>query len=93
MSTVNREIAVQPLNEPACPACGGPNGCAVAASGRFEVDCWCKTATFSAELLARVPDHRKNKACICRACAQAVSGPRTDPDNPAGAADVEMTGS
>jgi uncharacterized cupin superfamily protein len=35
--------------------CGGPNGCVPAATGRFDVPCWCASATFSERLLARVP--------------------------------------
>ena len=59
-----------PLREPQCPICGGPNGCVPAAAGSFEVNCWCKQATFNADLVARVPLDLQRKACICRRCAE-----------------------
>jgi len=59
----------EPLARAACPLCGGPNGCAVAAAGRFDVACWCRDVCFSAELLARVPPVHRGSACICRRCA------------------------
>lgn len=52
-----------------CPLCGGPNACAPAESGKLDTPCWCRNVTFSADLLAQVPDQLKNKACICAACA------------------------
>lgn len=61
--------AAVPLPELHCPLCGGPNGCVPAACGSFEVNCWCKSVAFSAELLARVPEAARHKACICRGCA------------------------
>ncbi|MDO6720417.1 cysteine-rich CWC family protein [Psychrosphaera sp. 1_MG-2023] len=34
-------------------------------------DCWCTSPdiTFTKELLNKVPDDLKDKACICKACA------------------------
>ena len=61
--------SARPLPEHQCPLCGGPNGCMPAAMGSFEGACWCKELRFSPELLARVPEGLRNKACICRACA------------------------
>jgi len=57
----------------ACPLCGGPNDCAAALSGRLDVPCWCRSTTFSAELLARVPPDARGKACVCARCADAAS--------------------
>ncbi|MDE2593851.1 MAG: cysteine-rich CWC family protein [Burkholderiales bacterium] len=54
-----------------CPLCGGPNGCEPARLGRQDVPCWCTTASFSPELLARVPADLKGRACICAKCAAA----------------------
>lgn len=65
-----------PRPEPNCPLCGGPNGCAAVAAGRLDVPCWCQTATFSADLLARVPSERQGLACICARCAAAESAGR-----------------
>jgi len=60
-----------PLPAPQCPLCGGPNGCAAVATGRFDVPCWCSEQSFPPALLARLPPDARGKACICRACAQA----------------------
>ncbi len=60
----------QPLIAPTCPVCGGPNGCSVAVTGTFDASCWCRDVTFSADLLARVPEAARDKACICRRCAE-----------------------
>lgn len=68
--------AASPLAAPACPLCGQPNACAPARTGAFSQPCWCESVDFSAELLARVPDGLRNKACICRACA--AGAPQAD---------------
>jgi len=52
-----------------CPLCGGPNGCAPAASGSFDTPCWCTTTPINPAALARIPDALRNQACICRNCA------------------------
>ncbi|MGV0960297.1 MAG: cysteine-rich CWC family protein [Limnohabitans sp.] len=55
-----------------CPLCGKPNGCAMAsAEGVTRTQpCWCVRENFSAQLLQRVPEPAKNRACICQACVQ-----------------------
>jgi hypothetical protein len=73
--TADRSAAAAPRFT--CPLCGGANGCAAAASGRLDTPCWCSDATFSAELLARVPQHERGAACVCAACA-AASTPLLD---------------
>ena len=52
-----------------CPLCGGSNNCAPASSGGFEDACWCETASFGTELLARLPLACRGVSCICAACA------------------------
>lgn len=52
-----------------CPLCGGPNACAPARCGRYDVACWCTSARFPPELLARVPEAQRGLACICAGCA------------------------
>ncbi|MFN4898953.1 MAG: cysteine-rich CWC family protein [Burkholderiales bacterium] len=55
-----------------CPICGESNQCAqeiAKATGTPPERCWCMTATFSPEVLDRVPVEAKNKACICSKCA------------------------
>ncbi|MEO8310453.1 MAG: cysteine-rich CWC family protein [Caldimonas sp.] len=56
-----------------CPLCGGANACAPAQSGRFDVACWCTTASFDAGLLARVPEALRGVSCICSACATSAA--------------------
>lgn len=60
---------MEPLPNHACPLCGAPNRCAVAAEGSFAVDCWCASVRISAQALARVPEPLRGKACLCAACA------------------------
>lgn len=67
-----------------CPLCGGPNGCAMAphAPAATAGACWCMAASFSPELLARVPPGARRKACICARCAAAADP--AGPTAPAG---------
>ena len=64
-----------PLPDPArCPLCGGANACAMERqrqTGQPQPPCWCTQVDFGADLLARIPDEARRKACICRACADA----------------------
>lgn len=59
-----------------CPLCGGANGCAPARSGRFDEACWCRAATFGAELLARIPEPQRGVSCICAACVASADRSR-----------------
>ncbi len=55
-----------------CPLCGQSNQCAMEvekATGQKQPPCWCTQATFSADLLARIPDELRNQSCVCAACA------------------------
>ncbi|MEO8038869.1 MAG: cysteine-rich CWC family protein [Betaproteobacteria bacterium] len=74
---MNTAPAGRPASEPVCPLCGRPNRCAPAQSGTFQTPCWCREATFSAGLLARVPQRQRNIACICRACLEAATATTT----------------
>lgn len=61
-----------PLDAAACPLCGQGNQCAMEAqrvSGVKQPPCWCTQATFSAELLARIPAPARGTACVCAVCA------------------------
>jgi len=58
-----------------CPLCGQANECAMEverATGVKQPPCWCMSVDFTAELLAKVPQDAKNRACICPACARPV---------------------
>jgi len=62
-------VAIDPS---ACPLCGQANQCVMErerASGVKQPPCWCTQASFSAELLARVPQTARHQACICATCA------------------------
>ena len=65
-----------PLPSPSvCPLCGQPNQCALEierTTGKKQAACWCTQASFSADLLSRVPTKARDRACICARCA---SGP------------------
>ena len=61
--------STRPIPAVTCPLCGGANECAAASSGSFDTPCWCRAATFSAELVVRVPEPQRGLACICRHCA------------------------
>ncbi|MES2089927.1 MAG: cysteine-rich CWC family protein [Pseudomonadota bacterium] len=57
------------LQNHTCPICGGPNACAPAVSGDLSTPCWCRQATFNADLLAQVPQELRRVSCICAKCA------------------------
>lgn len=64
-----------------CPLCGGPNDCQLASTAAFKGQCWCARVEIPKELLARVPEDRRNLSCICPRCVAAfhreqVLGPR-----------------
>ena len=67
-------MSAVPLSQPdLCPLCGQPNQCAMEierATGVRQPPCWCMEVDFTAELLAKVPQDAKNRACICAACAR-----------------------
>lgn len=70
---------MQPPSAPdaaACPLCGQANQCAMdaeRATGVKQPPCWCTQATFTAELLARIPAPARGKACVCEACAKGAT--------------------
>ena len=71
--------ATSPVDPLLCPLCQQANQCAMEvarATGQPQPPCWCSQATFSAKLLARIPEHARGTACICVACAQG-DAPRT----------------
>ena len=58
------------LNPAACPLCGGPNGCLLCASVAGKEPCWCVGVKMPDELLTRVPENFRHRACVCRACVE-----------------------
>jgi len=60
------------LDPTVCPLCGQFNQCAGQVerlTGIKQPPCWCNTASFAAELLARIPEPARRKACVCATCA------------------------
>ena len=62
-----------------CPLCGGLNQCTPAQTGRFDGDCWCRTARIAPEVLARIPAEQRLPTCLCPACAAGVTPRDTHP--------------
>jgi prepilin-type N-terminal cleavage/methylation domain-containing protein/prepilin-type processing-associated H-X9-DG protein len=59
------------INPSLCPLCGGANGCQLCAPAAGNGQpCWCLAVEMPAELLARVPENARNRACICRGCVE-----------------------
>lgn len=61
------------VDQTKCPLCGDENNCATEiakATGQPEQPCWCRNETFSAELLATIPEPAQGKACVCVNCCQ-----------------------
>ena len=56
------------INSSLCPLCGGPNGCQMCAPGEGKAPCWCVSVEMPEDLLARVPEEFRNRACICQNC-------------------------
>jgi hypothetical protein len=57
-----------------CPLCGKDNQCALA-RGCANTPCWCADVVISDEVLRRIPESARGKACLCRECATGVSHP------------------
>lgn len=62
-----------PVDPNLCPLCRQSNQCAgevERTTGVKQPPCWCNDVKFEAELLSRIPEHARRKACICAACNQ-----------------------
>jgi hypothetical protein len=57
-----------------CPLCGKPNECSQAGCPGASADCWCLSVVIPAEVLAKVPEDKVGKVCICRRCAEGGAG-------------------
>jgi prepilin-type N-terminal cleavage/methylation domain-containing protein len=58
------------FNPAECPLCGGANDCLLCSPVVYKGQCWCAHEEIPAELLARVPENLRNRACICPACVE-----------------------
>ena len=61
-----------------CPLCGKGNDCQRCASDTYKGPCWCFKVDMPAELVARVPEDLRGKACICRECVMDFHRQETD---------------
>jgi prepilin-type N-terminal cleavage/methylation domain-containing protein/prepilin-type processing-associated H-X9-DG protein len=53
-----------------CPLCGEANECQLCSPAAYKGSCWCARVEIPCELLARVPDNFRNRACVCRNCVE-----------------------
>ncbi|HEY9101819.1 cysteine-rich CWC family protein [Chitinimonas sp.] len=60
---------MQPKPALRCPLCGGPNDCAPAACGSFDLPCWCREARIDPAVPARIPPAQRGQTCVCPRCA------------------------
>ena len=58
------------FNPSACPLCGAANACQLCSPAAHKGPCWCARVEISSELLARVPENFRNRACICQSCVE-----------------------
>lgn len=63
-TSFHRIIAEQGI----CPICGKRNNCQ-----RNEEECWCYNMEIPKYILELVPEDKKGKACICKACIEKYS--------------------
>jgi len=57
------------VQESQCVLCGNSNNC----MANCQKTCWCMTVDIPETVLAKVPDDKKNKACICLSCIEQLS--------------------
>lgn len=55
------------LNLQVCPLCKKENECGMA--NGLE-SCWCFNVIIAENILEKIPEEAKNRACICRQCAE-----------------------
>lgn len=60
----------QQFNPDQCPLCGQANDCLLCAPIAYKGQCWCSHEEIPAELLERVPEAFRNRACVCRSCLE-----------------------
>jgi hypothetical protein len=68
--TPNHLSSSQFFNPAQCPLCSAPNQCLLGSAVAFKGRCWCAQEEIPDELLARVPENFRNRACVCRACVE-----------------------
>lgn len=64
------------IDETKCPLCGEDNNCMnLKIRCDLKSDCWCASEdmSFPSELIEKVPEDAKLKACICQSCVKAFN--------------------
>jgi prepilin-type N-terminal cleavage/methylation domain-containing protein/prepilin-type processing-associated H-X9-DG protein len=61
------------FNPAQCPLCGAANNCQLCSPAAYKGQCWCAHEEIPSELLARVPENLRNRACICKNCAESFA--------------------
>ena len=56
------------FNPAECPLCGATNECQLCSPAAYKGGCWCAHEVIPPELLARVPEDFRTRACICQKC-------------------------
>lgn len=69
---MNPHLAHHPVPASTCPRCGRTNECSPARSGRFDVTCWCSSATIDREALLGLGSAARTYACLCQACVESL---------------------
>lgn len=59
---------LEKIDDKTCPLCGQANDCKA-----HQGNCWCMDIKVPKELLEKVPENKKNKACICKSCIDAYN--------------------
>jgi hypothetical protein len=62
--------ATNQVDAACCPLCGRDNGCQLCTTSAYKGPCWCTRVKMPEELLARVPEVLRNRACICHDCVR-----------------------
>ena len=74
---------VLPLDNPAaCPLCRGTNNCQLCSPAAYKGPCWCAHVEVPADLVARVPENFRNRACICQNCVEQFQQEKLFPVTP-----------
>ncbi len=58
------------FNPTVCPLCGAANACQLCSPAAYKGRCWCADVEITGELLARVPEPLRHRACICQSCVR-----------------------
>jgi prepilin-type processing-associated H-X9-DG protein/prepilin-type N-terminal cleavage/methylation domain-containing protein len=62
-----------------CPLCGAANGCQLCSPAAYKGSCWCARVEIPDQLLVRVPEPLRNRACICHHCVEKFQRERFNP--------------